>query len=60
MQSAILASLQNIYYFPSAMVMIVQKVDAGYRYYTPAPDTELGELVSQYYPIGSSRINYKG
>ena len=42
------------------MVMIVQKVDAAYKYYTPLPDSELGKLVNQYYAIGSSRINYRG
>jgi len=56
----LLASLEDIYYFPSAMVMIVQKVDAAYKYYTPLPDSELGKLVNQYYDIGNSRINYRG
>jgi hypothetical protein len=60
MQNAVMSSLQNIYYFPSASVMITQQVGSSFVYFTQAVDPALAALIQRYYPIGTSRINFKG
>lgn len=57
--NVVMSSLQSIYYFPSATILIAQKIDGVYQFYTPV-DPTLKALVDLYYPIGTSRISYGG
>jgi hypothetical protein len=59
-QNVVLASLQNIYYFSSTIVVLAQKVDSSYTFFTGAIDPLFLKQIETFYPIGTSRISING
>lgn len=52
------SALSQIYYFPSATVILAQKTSSGYSYFSNPPSKALAANISSYYQIGSNRVIY--
>lgn len=55
-QAVIQRSLENIYYFPSTVLMLVSHTTSGYSFLSSSPSSELIGKLSTYYGIGTSRF----